>query len=142
MCFNIVIAAVLFALPTTAGPTFVVYGTSMLVATLWRAGGCEVTAFYEVVERELAGGETAPLLPDHGCLQEVRGRVAVRDALRSYERALELDPAFGRAHRQRIQALVALGQAHDAVRLYERRRAAQRGRTSLPGPGLRRHRRI
>jgi predicted Zn-dependent protease len=75
----------------------------------------------EVVERELAGGETAPLLLDHGYLQEVRGRVAVRDALRSYERALELDPAFGRAHRQRIQALVALGQAHDAVRLYERR---------------------
>jgi hypothetical protein len=48
---NIVIAAVLFALPTTAGPTFVFYGTSMLVATLRRAGGCEVTAISNLVLR-------------------------------------------------------------------------------------------
>ena len=41
---NIVVASVLFALPATAGPTFVFYGTSMLVAALRRTGGCEVTA--------------------------------------------------------------------------------------------------
>ena len=39
-----VVAAVLFALPATAGPTFVFYGTSMLVAAMRRTGGCEVTA--------------------------------------------------------------------------------------------------
>ena len=41
---NLVVAAVLFALPATAGPTFVFYGASMLVAALRRTGGCEVTA--------------------------------------------------------------------------------------------------
>src|SRR4051794_11987924 len=40
---QIVVAAVLFALPATAVPTFVFYGTSMLVAALRRTGGCEVT---------------------------------------------------------------------------------------------------
>jgi len=48
---NIVIATVLFALPATAGPTFVFYGTSMLVAALRRAGGCEVTAISNVLLR-------------------------------------------------------------------------------------------
>ena len=76
---------------------------------------------HEVVEHQLAIGENARLHVDHGYLQEVRGRVAIREALRSYERALALDPAFERAHSQRIQALAALGQAHDAVRVYERR---------------------
>ncbi|MFL5856174.1 MAG: hypothetical protein ACJ76M_09375 [Solirubrobacteraceae bacterium] len=46
---NIVVAAVLFALPATAGPTFVFYGASMLVAALRGTGGCEVTAISDLL---------------------------------------------------------------------------------------------
>jgi hypothetical protein len=48
---NIVVAAVLFALPATAGPTFVFYGASMLVAALRGTGGCEVTAISDLLLR-------------------------------------------------------------------------------------------
>jgi hypothetical protein len=48
---NIVVAAVLLALPETAGPTFVFYGASMLVAALRRTGGCEVTAISNLLLR-------------------------------------------------------------------------------------------
>jgi hypothetical protein len=48
---NIVVAAVLLALPATAGPTFVFYGTSMLVAALRRTGGCEVTGISNLLLR-------------------------------------------------------------------------------------------
>jgi hypothetical protein len=48
---NLVVAAVLFALPATAGPTFVFYGTSMLVAAVRRTGGCEVTAISNLLLR-------------------------------------------------------------------------------------------
>ena len=41
----------LFALPATAGPTFVFYGTSMVLAAVRRAGGCEVTAISNVLLR-------------------------------------------------------------------------------------------
>jgi len=48
---NIAVAPVLFALPATAGPTFVFYGTSMVLAAVRRAGGCEVTAISNVLLR-------------------------------------------------------------------------------------------
>jgi hypothetical protein len=41
---NLAIVALLFALPATAGATFLFYGTSMLVAAARRGRGCEVTA--------------------------------------------------------------------------------------------------
>lgn len=53
----------------------------------------------QLIERELAAGETPELLVDYGYVHEAYGRSLVRSALARYERALELDPDFERAHR-------------------------------------------
>jgi len=41
---NLAVLIPLFALPATAGASFLFYGTSMLVAAARRASGCELTA--------------------------------------------------------------------------------------------------
>jgi hypothetical protein len=48
---NAVVLVALFFLPATAGPAFVFYGFSMLVAAATRSGGCEVTAISNALLR-------------------------------------------------------------------------------------------
>jgi hypothetical protein len=48
---NAVVLVPLFLLPATAGPAFVFYGVSMLVAAATRSGGCEVTAISNALLR-------------------------------------------------------------------------------------------
>jgi tetratricopeptide (TPR) repeat protein len=69
-------------------------------------------------------GEDARLLLDYGYIHECRGRTAIREAIRWYERALELDPSVERTRHQLIAAYTALRQTQDAIELYKRRLAA------------------
>jgi tetratricopeptide (TPR) repeat protein len=78
----------------------------------------------QAFDAALAEGEDAGLLYEYGYIHECRARGSVREAIRWYERSLELDPTFEKAHHQLIAAYGALGQAHDAIALYERRLAA------------------
>lgn len=72
----------------------------------------------------LAEGEDARLLLDYGYFHECRGRIAIREAIRLYERALELDPTIERTRYQLIGAYATLRQTQDAIELYKRRLAA------------------
>jgi tetratricopeptide (TPR) repeat protein len=76
-----------------------------------------------VLEAALAEGEDARLLLDYGYIHECRGRAAIREAIRSYERSLELDPTIERTRHQVIGAYAALGETHQAIELYKRRLA-------------------
>jgi tetratricopeptide (TPR) repeat protein len=77
-----------------------------------------------VLDAALAEGDDARLLRDYGYIHECRGRAAIREAIRWYERSLAFDPASERTRRQLIQAYAALGETHQAIDLYKQRLAA------------------
>jgi tetratricopeptide (TPR) repeat protein len=77
-----------------------------------------------VLDAKLAQGESAGLLLDYGYIHECRGRASIREAIRWYERSLELDPTSERTRHQLIGAYAALAQTQDAIELYKRRLAA------------------
>jgi tetratricopeptide (TPR) repeat protein len=76
-----------------------------------------------VLDAALAEGESAALLLDYGYIHECRGRAAIREAIRWYERSLELDPTIERTRHQLIQAYAALHETDHAIELYKRRLA-------------------
>jgi tetratricopeptide (TPR) repeat protein len=80
-----------------------------------------------LLEERLAVEESPVLLHWYGYIHEVRGRVAIREAIGWYERAIEADPAYEKAHHQLIAAYAGLRQTHDAVDLYKRRLAEMPG---------------
>jgi tetratricopeptide (TPR) repeat protein len=64
------------------------------------------------------------LLFEYGYLQECHGRNALRAAISSYERAIELDPQWAKPRLQLIWASAALLQTDTAIALYKQRLAA------------------
>jgi tetratricopeptide (TPR) repeat protein len=77
-----------------------------------------------VLDAALAEGEDARLSLDYGYIHECRGRAAIREAIRWYERSLALDPTIERTRHQLIQAYAALGRTQEAIELYKQRLAA------------------
>ena len=77
-----------------------------------------------VLEAALAEGEDGRLLLDYGYIHECRGRAAIREAIRWYERSLELDPTIERTRHQLIRAYAALSETQNAIELYKQRVAA------------------
>jgi tetratricopeptide (TPR) repeat protein len=77
-----------------------------------------------VLDAELGRGESAGLLLDYGYIHECRGRASIHEAIRWYERSLELDPTVERTRHQLIQAYAALQETDRAIELYKRRLAA------------------
>jgi tetratricopeptide (TPR) repeat protein len=67
------------------------------------------------------------LLFEYGYLQECHGRNALRAAISSYERAIELDPQWAKPRLQLIWASAALLQTDTAIALYKQRLAAAPG---------------
>jgi tetratricopeptide (TPR) repeat protein len=76
-----------------------------------------------VLDAELAQGESAGLLLDYGYIHECRGRASIREAIRWYERSLELDPTVERTRHQLIEAYAALQETDHAIELHKRRLA-------------------
>ena len=62
-------------------------------------------------------------LVDRGLEDQAHASGDLREAIRCYERAIELDPSLVRAHYQLVATHAALGQADDAASIYERRLA-------------------
>src|SRR5205814_7797932 len=60
-------------------------------------------------------------LLDRGLAHQAGAFEDLREALRCYERAIELEPSLAKAHYQLVATYAALGQAHDAVVFYELR---------------------
>ena len=75
-------------------------------------------------ERALDQTPDARLLVRYGYLLECHGRRSLRQAVEQYERAIELDPGFDKAHYQLIGARAGLREPELSVALYERRLAA------------------
>jgi tetratricopeptide (TPR) repeat protein len=73
------------------------------------------------LDAALAQGEDPKLLLDRGYIHQIRGTNELREAIRWYEGALELDPAFASAHYHLVGAFILLGQAHDVIDRYQRR---------------------
>jgi tetratricopeptide (TPR) repeat protein len=71
-------------------------------------------------EDALGEGPSAELHLEYGYLLECHARRELRQAAAHYERAIELDPAWDKAHYQLIQALAALFDAHEPIERYER----------------------
>jgi Flp pilus assembly protein TadD len=90
----------------------------------------EAKRLYELA---LADGADAELLADYGFLLECHGRNELRRAVAQYERAIELDPDYDKAHYQLIGARAGLREPDLAVDAYEQRLAASPG-------GVREHR--
>ncbi|HEY6276210.1 MAG TPA: tetratricopeptide repeat protein [Streptosporangiaceae bacterium] len=61
---------------------------------------------------------------EYGYLQECHGRYSIRAAASCYERAIELDPDWDKAHYQLINARASLIDSERAIELYQRRLAA------------------
>jgi tetratricopeptide (TPR) repeat protein len=77
------------------------------------------------LEESLAKGEDADLLREYAYIHECRGGAFIREALRWYERSIQLDPsAENAAHGQLITAHARLLQVSDAIDLYKARLAA------------------
>jgi tetratricopeptide (TPR) repeat protein len=74
-----------------------------------------------VLDAALAEGEDAGLLLEYGYIHECRGRAAIREAIRWYERSLALDSTIERTRHQLIQAYAALGETNEAIELYKQR---------------------
>jgi tetratricopeptide (TPR) repeat protein len=64
------------------------------------------------------------LLVRYGYLLECHGRIAIRQAAEKYERAIELDPGYDKAHYQLIGARAGLLERERSIERYERRLAA------------------
>jgi tetratricopeptide (TPR) repeat protein len=80
-------------------------------------------------EQALAGaGATDPnVLVGYGYLLECHGRIALREAVAQYERAVALDPGADKPRYQLIWAQAALGEADQAGALYRERLARSPG---------------
>jgi tetratricopeptide (TPR) repeat protein len=91
-------------------------------ATLDEGTYLEARRLYEAALAESAGD--ARLLFEYGYLQECHGRNALRAAMSSYERAIELDPEWAKPRLQLIWASAALLQTDTAIGLYKQRLAA------------------
>jgi tetratricopeptide (TPR) repeat protein len=78
-------------------------------------------------EQALAAGADARLLNDYGYLLECHSRRELAQAIQSYERAIDLDPAYDKPHYQLISAHAGLQQPEVAVAIYERRLAESPG---------------
>jgi tetratricopeptide (TPR) repeat protein len=74
-------------------------------------------------ERALAEGVDARLLVDYGFLLESHARNEIRRAAEHYERAIELDPDYDKAHYQLIGARAGLQETEGPVAIYEQRLA-------------------
>jgi protein O-GlcNAc transferase len=79
------------------------------------------------LEALLVESEDAKHLYYYGYAHECRGRGLVREAIRWYERALELDPTSEKIQHQLIQAYAALHETQAAIELYKRRLAEAPG---------------
>jgi len=80
--------------------------------------------YYELArplyEQALAANPRDPrLLTEFGYLQDCRGRIAIRDAIGCYRRAIEADPTLDKPHFQLIGSLQALGQLDTVIPQYE-----------------------
>jgi tetratricopeptide (TPR) repeat protein len=75
-------------------------------------------------EHALAEQEDPRLLVDYGYLLECHGRRELGRAAEHYERAIELDPGYEKAHYQLISARAGLLEADRAIGVYEERLAA------------------
>jgi tetratricopeptide (TPR) repeat protein len=97
----------------------------------------ELLALYEVTgddavfrealplyEQAVANGPSPSDLVGYGYLLESHGRNEIRQAVRQYERAVELDETFDKARNQLIGARAGLREPHHEVALYEKRLAA------------------
>ncbi|TML67883.1 MAG: hypothetical protein E6G14_10915 [Actinobacteria bacterium] len=96
---------------------------------IYEATGDE-NAFREakrLYEEAITETSDAALLTGYGYLLECHGRNWLRQAVRHYERAIELDPMADKPHYQHINALAGLLDADDAVALHEHRLAASPG---------------
>jgi tetratricopeptide (TPR) repeat protein len=83
------------------------------------------TALYE---RALAEeGEDPRLLVEYGYLMECHGRNQLRRAAELYERAVELDSGYDKAHYQLISARAGLGELERTGRMYEQHLAGSPG---------------
>jgi tetratricopeptide (TPR) repeat protein len=71
--------------------------------------------------------EDAGLHLEYGYLQECHGRNSIRAAVGCYERAIELDPGWGKPHYQLIFARSALHESERVIELYKKRLAASPG---------------
>lgn len=70
---------------------------------LWARGDDEsFCAAKLALDVALAQGEDSTLLLDRGYIHQIRATNELREALRWYERALELDPSFAKAHYQLV----------------------------------------
>jgi tetratricopeptide (TPR) repeat protein len=75
-------------------------------------------------EAALENEASPDLLMDYGYLLQCHGRVALREAVAQYERAIELDPGADKARYQLISARAALGDTDQEIDVYKRRVAA------------------
>ncbi len=78
----------------------------------------------QAIEAALAEGEDPQLLFQYGYIHQSRGWTAFREAVRNYERSLELDPTNEKAHQQLISAYAGLNQVDKAIELYKTRLTA------------------
>jgi len=75
-------------------------------------------------EQALEEAPDARLLVRYGYLLECHGRYSLRRAVEQFERAIDLDPSFDKAHLQLIGARAGLREPEVSVARYERRLAA------------------
>jgi tetratricopeptide (TPR) repeat protein len=78
-------------------------------------------------ERAVAEAEDPRLLNSYGYLLECHARNDLRRAVALYERAVELDPGYDKAHYQLISARAGLREPEHAVAVYEERLEAAPG---------------
>jgi cytochrome c-type biogenesis protein CcmH/NrfG len=75
-------------------------------------------------EQALDEATDARALADYGFLLESHARIELRSAVEAYERAIELDPGYDKAHYQLISARAGLQESEGPVAVYERRVAS------------------
>jgi len=75
-------------------------------------------------EEALGQAPDARLLVRYGYLLECHGRRSLRQAVEQYERAIELDPSFDKAHYQLIGARAGLREHELSIDRHERRLSA------------------
>ncbi|MBV8942771.1 MAG: tetratricopeptide repeat protein [Solirubrobacterales bacterium] len=78
-------------------------------------------------EQAVSENSNARVLADYGYLLESHGRNELRRAIELYERAIDLDPSYDRAHYQLISARAGLQEPELPVAIYEQRVADSPG---------------